>query len=227
VSVMPATAGYVRLADGSAAYCAPSAAPAERGLVLLPSMAGFTAGIEGWCRALASEQGWVVCAPELISEQPGLDMSARAACMPSIRDDDVLATLAAAADATGCAAVGLIGFCVGGMFALKAASLGRFDRIVSFYGMVRLPGDWKAPGQAEPLDLVRSGPGRVLAIFGERDEFVPVEDLAPLRAAGATAMTYPEAGHAFAHDVTHPNYRPYDAADAWRRAIDFLRGERA
>jgi carboxymethylenebutenolidase len=223
---MPAEAGHLRLADGTAVYWAPSPAPTDTGLVLLPSMAGFTAGMEGWCRALAAEQRWVVCAPEVICEDRGLDMSARAACMPSVRDDEVLAALTAAADATSCATVNLIGFCVGGMFALKAASLGRFARIVAFYGMVRLPDDWKVPGQAEPLDLVRSGADRVLGIFGEHDEFVPVDHVATLRATGAAVVTYPDAGHAFAHDVTHPNYRPYDAADAWRRAIHFLRETR-
>jgi dienelactone hydrolase len=225
--VNESTAQRIRLPNGTAAYLVRPPEPPRLGLVLLPSMAGFTPGIEGWCRALASEQGWAVCAPEVISELPGLDMAARAELMPSIRDDDVFAGLMQAADATGCAEVALIGFCVGGMFALKAAGLARFARIVSFYGMARLPEAWKGEDQAEPLDLACPHASRILAILGEQDEFVPVEDVAPLRAAGASVVTYADAGHAFAHDVTHPNYRPGDAADAWLRAIEFLREARS
>jgi hypothetical protein len=67
-------------------------------------------------------------------------------------DDDHLRDLVEAADATGCDRVGLIGFCMGGMYCFKAARSDRFDRIASFYGMIRLPEAWKGPGQGEPLD---------------------------------------------------------------------------
>ena len=35
--------------------------------------------------------------------------------------------------------VSVVGFCMGGMQALKAAASGRFDKAVAFYGMVRVP----------------------------------------------------------------------------------------
>jgi carboxymethylenebutenolidase len=33
---------------------------------------------------------------------------------------------------------------------------------------------------------------------------------------------YPDAGHAFENPNNQQGYRPEDAADAWRRTIDFL-----
>ena len=46
----------------------------------------------------------------------------------------------------------LIGFCMGGMYTLKAARSERFARLVAFYGMIRVPEDWRSPSQGEPLD---------------------------------------------------------------------------
>ena len=42
--------------------------------------------------------------------------------------------------------VSVLGFCMGGMYALKAAATDRFDRAVSFYGMVRVPERLEGPG---------------------------------------------------------------------------------
>ena len=39
---------------------------------------------------------------------------------------------------------------MGGMYALKSAAAGRFDRVVGFYGMIRVPDAWSGPGQGQP-----------------------------------------------------------------------------
>ncbi len=50
----------------------------------------------------------------------------------------------------GDAPIGLLGFCMGGMYAMKSLALGRFDSAVAFYGMVRVPEHWRAPANATP-----------------------------------------------------------------------------
>jgi dienelactone hydrolase len=114
---------------------------------------------------------------------------------------------------------------MGAMYALKAAGTGRFDRAVSFYGMIRLPAEWRGPGQGEPLDwLATPSETPVLAIVGGRDTFTSSEDVAALQDLGerVEVVTYPEAEHGFAHDPSRPTHRRDDTADAWRRVVQFL-----
>ena len=67
----------------------------------------------------------------------------------------------------------MLGFCMGGMYALKAAATGRFDRAVAFYGMIRVPEGWRGPTTlAEPLDTA-ADVCPTLAIFGGADPFTP------------------------------------------------------
>jgi carboxymethylenebutenolidase len=117
----------------------------------------------------------------------------------------------------------VIGFCQGGMFSLKAAADGRFDRAVSFYGMVRLPEGWTSPTMAEPLDVLAAGdPVPILLIAGTEDPYVPAADAADLEATGAEVVIYPGAEHGFVHDASRPTHRADDAADAWRRVAQLL-----
>ena len=140
-------------------------------------------------------------------------------------DDRLLGDAVAAADATGCEAVGLIGFCMGGMYALKASASGRFDRIAAFYGMIKVPEQWQGPGHREPLDyLVRRGDTQVMEIVGTVDNWTPDDHVAELEAAGVTVVRYEGADHGFVHDPSRPVHRPDDAADAWDRVLAFLDG---
>ena len=111
------------------------------------------------------------------------------------------------------------------MYVLKAAARGRFDRAVSFYGMIRVPEHWRSPGHGEPLELLATpGATPVLSIVGGLDAFTPAADVEAIDALDAvTVVRYPDADHGFVHDPARPTHRPDDAADAWRRAIAFLR----
>jgi dienelactone hydrolase len=145
------------------------------------------------------------------------------AAVPSLDDDRHLADLEAAADATGCDRVGLLGFCMGGMYCFKAARSDRFERIASFYGMIRLPENWVGPGQGEPLAHLAAGhPDRVLAIIGELDHYTRPDDVVALEASGVRVVRYPDAEHGFAHAPERPAHRPVDAADAFQRAHTWL-----
>jgi carboxymethylenebutenolidase len=204
------------------------------GLVLHPDIMGLRPLFDDLCRRLATH-GFAVCAPEPFARAP---VEVRAASGPGVRMEHVaqlddalqLGDLERAADYLvvhdDVRDVAVLGFCMGGMQALKAASGGRFDRAVSFYGMVRVPEAWVGPGTVRPLD----GAADVcptLAIFGGRDTFTPPADVEALRTAWAgrpdcEVVVYPEAEHGFVHAPERDAHRPDDAADAWRRVLRFL-----
>jgi dienelactone hydrolase len=214
----------ITLASGTPAELARPDGQAASGLVVIPDIHGLRPLFDELCARIAAEQHLVVCAAEPFPGQDlGTDVEARFAAVARLRDDDVLRDVSEAADATGCATVALIGFCMGGMYALKAAKLGRFSRIVSFYGMIRVPDNWRGEGHGEPLDAVRTpSASAVLAIIGGQDPYTPPADVAALELAGATVVRYPEADHGFVHDPARPTHRADDAADAWAEAWQFL-----
>jgi carboxymethylenebutenolidase len=219
----------VPLPSGTPAELAlPSGTPV-RGLVLAPDVMGLRPLFDEMCARLAHEQHWAVCAPEPFPGHEDFSLEQRFGFMPQVTDDQRLGDLVAAADLlqerTGVAPIGVLGFCMGGMYTLKAAGTGRFDRAVAFYGMLSVPQDWHGPGHGEPLDwLSKPSPTQVLAIVGGRDAMTPPEDVAALRALGdrVTIAFYPEAEHGFVHDPLRPAHRPDDAADAWAKALAFL-----
>lgn len=204
---------------------------APRGLVIVPDIWGLRDLYARMVDDLAERTGWSVVAVEPF---PGQDLGGaadptgfddRSAALRSIDDDRLLGDAVAAADLTGCEQVGLIGFCMGGMYALKASALDRFDRVAGFYGMIRVPEAWSGPGQGQPLDAVAArGDTGVMAIVGTVDAWTPTEDVDALEALGATVVRYEGADHGFVHDPDRPAHRPDDAADAWSRVLTFLAG---
>ena len=101
--------------------------------------------------------------------------------------------------------VGLIGFCMGGMYAMLGAATGRFARAVAFYGMIRVPEQWRTDDQVDPVDAVTSPDTcPVLAIIGTADRWTPAEDVDALDQAGVTVVRYDGADHGFAHDARGP-----------------------
>jgi dienelactone hydrolase len=199
---------------------------ADTGLVVTPDIFGLRPLFDDMASRLAGEWGMSVC---VVEPFPGLDLGddvdPRFAAVPGLDDDAHLRDLHEGADATGCSRVVLMGFCMGGMYCFNSARSDRFERIASFYGMIRLPETWRGPGHREPLDHLAAGhPDRVLAIIGDLDPYTPPADVEALAATGATVVRYPEAEHGFAHAPERPSHRPDDAADAFARAHDWLAG---
>jgi dienelactone hydrolase len=205
----------------------PSGAPAELavplggrepslGVALCPDIMGLRPLFDDLCARLAADHGWAVCAVEPFAGREDLSLDAR---LNGPLREHLVDDLLAAADVTGCPRTAVLGFCMGGLVALGAAGLGRFDRAVSFYGMIRVPEPWRGGDVVEPLEaLAEPEASRTLA-----------DDVEELRALGdvVEVVVYPEAEHGFVHDPARPAHRPDDAADAWRRVVAFLATEPA
>jgi carboxymethylenebutenolidase len=204
------------------------------GIVLHPDIMGIRPLFDDLCRRLATH-GFAVCSPEPFARAPAdvrgvEEPSARMAHLPKLDDDLQLEDLELAADRLviddDVSEVAVMGFCMGGMQALKAAATGRFDRAVAFYGMIRLPENWQGGGIREPL-VTASEVCPTLAIFGSVDPYTPSSDVEALRSAWAgrtdcEIVVFEGADHGFVHAPERPVHRAEDAADAWNRVLRFL-----
>jgi dienelactone hydrolase len=206
----------------------------DAGVVVHPDLMGVRDLFDDLCRRLATYGFAVACAEPFAHFPPevrGGDPTVRMAHMNEMDDDVHLGDLAGAAEFLrendGVERVMIVGFCMGGMYTLKAAATGVFDRAVAFYGMLRVPEDWKGSHQRDALDTAAQV-CPTLAIFGGKDPWVPLDDVEALRAAwrdrdDCEIVVYPDADHGFVHGIERPAHRPDDAADAWGRALTFLR----
>ena len=216
----------ITLPSGTTAELDNSVTDPVMGVVVTPDIFGLRPLFDEFVARIARE--WHVAAIA-VDPFPGRDLPAevepRFAAMSQVDDEVHLRDLEEAAAVLGCERVGLIGFCMGGMYCHKSARSDRFARIASFYGMIHVPAGWVGPKQGEPLHMLRSGhANRVLAIIGGRDPYTPADQVEELRATGVTVVSYPDAEHGFAHDAKRPAHRADDAADAFARAKAWLLG---
>jgi carboxymethylenebutenolidase len=136
---------------------------------------------------------------------------------------DATAALEVLRERTRARGVTTVGFCMGGFQSfLAGADLDGLAAVVGFYGV--LDGSrWGIPGPLERAEEIRCP---VLALFGEADQVIPVEQVQQfetrLREAGIEheIHVYPGAPHSF-FDRRYEEYT--DASeDAWRRTLGFL-----
>ena len=220
--------------DPVAAFHARPDGMPSRGLVIHPDIGGVRPLFEDLARRLASHGIAVMCpepfARALASGVDLSDLDRRMAQVGLLDDESQIGDLELAADYLvvhdDVSEVAVLGFCMGGMYALKAAATERFDRAVAFYGMIRVPEGWRHPELAEPL-ATASAVCPTLAIFGDADPYTPAADIDALRAAWSgrddcDIVIYAGAEHGFAHDADRPSHRAEDAADAWNRTLAFL-----
>jgi carboxymethylenebutenolidase len=205
------------------------------GVVLHPDMVGLRPLFEDMARRLATN-GLAVCAIEQFAGQPEsvrASVEQRIAHVKDLDDGEQMEMLSAAADLLviedDVPRVSVLGFCMGGHYVFKAASGGRFDAAVAFYGMLRTPEAWTGAGhRVEPL-AVAGEMCPTLAIFGTNDPWTPEADIEALRAAWAgrsdcEIITVEGGEHGFVHDPERPVHRPDDAATCWQRALAWVRG---
>lgn len=211
----------ITLPSGTPAEIARADNNNEIGIALHPDIMGLRPLFDDHVARLASE-GFTTCAIEPWPGQEDVPLEKRMEM--SVDLDRVLGDLHAAADATECERVCVLGFCMGGMETFRAAGTGRFHRAVAFYGMIVPPDAWRVPGR-DPLDMLQKPDAcRTLAILGGKDPYTPPDDIAKLRElSNVETVVYPEAEHGFAHAPERPSHRADDASDAWRRTLDFFR----
>ena len=211
----------------------PSGTPVEtatsdnpsRGVVVVPDIMGLRPLFDDMVVRLARDYEWSVAAVEPFPGRESMTLEDRMGAMAGLNDDRQVDDLLAAADLLGAERVAVLGFCMGGMYTMKAAATGRFDKAAPFYGMIRVPEAWRGPGQRDAIDILHASPGsaeRVLAIIGTADPYTPAGDVDDLEKAGATVVRYEGAEHGFVHDASRPAHRADDASDAWRRVADWF-----
>jgi carboxymethylenebutenolidase len=229
---------FDREGDSIRGYAArPEGAGPFPGLVLIPDVRGLSEHYRDVARRFAAE-GFFTLAIDLYSREgaPHLpDMEAVFRWLRELPDPRVLADLDGAVRCLAARAdvradrVGITGFCMGGQYALLAAC--RVDGLaacVSWYGMLRYA-EKTAAKPASPLELAPRLRCPYLGLFGAEDAIIPLADVEELRAILDRAHKphaihiYQGAGHAFFNDTRPDSYRPDAAADAWPRALRFLR----
>jgi len=121
----------------------------------------------------------------------------------------------------------VLGFCLGGSFALVLAAQRDDLAVVSYYGFpegVPAPVRVAAP---RPIDLAADMSGPILAFWGEED-YIGTDVMGrfgdALAAVGADyeAHIYPLAGHAFLQGLVEDRADSAAAADSWERTLAFL-----
>lgn len=230
--------GFVRDGDevrGVAVFA--ESAEARPAVIVVPDVHGiadlYLRIAERFARA-----GFVAFVIDLYSREgrPTLaDMDAVFAWIDGLDDRRVLADISAAVPyverlpAVDGKPVGIVGFCLGGQYAIQAAcSEVPVAAAVSFYGMLRYA-QRKPHKPASPLDLAPRLGCPYLGLFGAQDALIPEADVnefaAILEREGKRfeIHSYPEAGHAFCNDTRAEAYRPAAAEDALGRAEAFFR----
>jgi carboxymethylenebutenolidase len=204
------------------------AAP-QRGVVVIHEIFGRQPEIDAVVERFA-DRGYAAVAPELLRSGPHLVCLVRAfraiARGEGPQIDQILATRKWLCEKTGLTLpqIGIIGFCMGGGFALAA---GRgWGAVSTNYGDI--PGDDALAGLG-PVIGCYGGRDRLFGKHGEKLE-------AKLRPLGipVETHTFPEAGHAFLTNGHHPiasaisrpffhvEWNPVIAEQAWSRIFTFF-----
>ena len=216
---------------------------ARGGVVVVHDVWGLSDHTRDICRRLAGE-GFAALGVDLYRREQSVEIGDPGAWIRALSDPQVLsdvgeaAAVLAAHPAVGGGRVGVVGFCMGGMYALMAGcGVPGVSAVVPFYGMLSHDhGMLHDPAGADParkprspLDAARELACPLLAFFGADDPFIPVADVRELeqrlakRGAAAEVVLVEGAGHAFMNDTRPDAYREAAAADAWARMTAFLR----
>jgi carboxymethylenebutenolidase len=184
-------------------------------------------GLNDWVKEQASkfaDQGYLALAVDLyrgkVADNPDLAHE----LMRGVPEDRASRDLRAAFDYLAAQPnvkkdrIGSIGWCMGGGYSLRVAILEpTLAADVINYG----------PLITDPAELKKIN-APILGSFGGQDRGITPDDVKKFQQAltqlgkKADIKIYPDAGHAFENPNNKQGYRPDDAADAWKRTLDFL-----
>jgi carboxymethylenebutenolidase len=199
-------------------YLAEPPGPARAGVLVVHDWYGRLPHVRAVCDELAAA-GLVALAPDLYGGRTAADPEQAEALANALdraavpgRLDEALKMLRAR---VGGGPAGVLGWSLGGMFALDRATTGNVNAAAIYYAFL----------EEDDAALLRCP---VLLHRAETDEFDPPEYYeqfeAALRAAGTQVEvhTWPGTEHSFANrDV--PLHTPEQAAEAWSITVGFLR----
>jgi carboxymethylenebutenolidase len=206
------------MTDSEGAYLAEPSQPARAGVLVVHDWYGLLPHVRAACDELAAA-GLVAVAPDLYGGRTTTDPAQAEALMEGMdrdaaraRLDEAVATLRERADG---GPMGVLGWSLGGMYALGQATTGAMDAAAVYYAAL----------DEDEAAALRCP---VLLHLAETDEFDPPEFydrfVAGLRAAGTDVEvhTWPGTEHSFANgDVAL--HVPQAAAQAWSITVAFLR----
>jgi len=205
-------------------------------------------GVNHHVRSIADRvaaEGYVVLAPEIFHRTaPGLELKYNEAGiaegfghMNKLTASDAIVDASAAITylkgrrEVGGRGIGMMGFCFGGHLTYLMACELPIAAAASFYGGGIAVG---APGNDGPPTVERTPKikGRILCLFGEKDGYIPAEQVTKIKGALATAnvrhevVVYPGVGHGFFCDE-RADFDATSADDAWRRVTSLFKSELA
>ena len=219
---------HLKAADGFSvpAYLALPAGKAKAAIVVLQEIFGVNSHIQAVTDRFAA-QGYLAIAPAMFERvtpgvnlgyQPddmtaGMGLKAAATDLPSPGVmQDIQAAIDYAAQQSG-GKVGVIGFCWGGLLSWQAAcTLSGISAAAPYYG----------GGMTVPSEVARQPKCPVMAHFGDKDHYIPMDGVHAFAAAhpGVTVHTY-AADHGFNCDQ-RGSYNEAAATLARSRALAFF-----
>jgi carboxymethylenebutenolidase len=207
--------------DGTAlqGFLDDSAGPGAPAVIVIHEWWGLNEQVRDVARRLAAD-GFCAFAVDLYRGTLAKDAAQAAALMGALDAQRVLADLHAAVQALlplASGRVGVMGFCMGGAYALAtAAHESAVKAVVAYYGIPK----------PEVADVSRIK-AKVLGHYASRDRSVSPERVdaleRTLQKAQVTATLHRyEADHAFANEKRPEVYAPEAADLAWKRTLAFL-----
>lgn len=239
--------GFVQTRETELGYFAHPDEGVHPGLVMIHDVWSLSDHYKDLARRLA-DRGFGVLALDVYRREPSLEIEDPGAWMRALNDPQVESDIAEAVrflkaqPATEKRAVGALGFCMGGMYALLAGCGVRgIAAVAPFYGLLSHEhgllfsesGLDPVAKPRSPLQAVRELSCPALAFFGAEDDFIPLSDVEELKRNAAhsgqalEAVVYPGAGHAFMNETRPEAYRPEAAREAWERMTQFFQGHLA
>ena len=195
-------------------------------VVVIQEWWGLNDHIRDIARRFASE-GYVALAPDLYSR---LGYKVTSDPNEAAKLMNALSSQAALRDLNGAVsylkhqpfveppAIGAVGFCMGGTFALMMATHNSdLKAAVVFYGKV------------PPIETLEYLLCPILCHYGAQDGWVTSQEVERLRQGlsqfgkPGEVIVYPDAQHAFFNNTRPEVYRKQEAEEAWRRTLAFLR----
>jgi carboxymethylenebutenolidase len=202
------------------AYVARPPGDVAAGVILVQEYWGVNEHIRDLAGRFANE-GYLCVAPDLYRGRVAADKDEASALMQALRTEDGMETIRKAIDAATetyqVDRFAIVGFCMGGTFALRAAcEISELKAAAPFYGDI--------PEE----NILRQLKVPTLFIAGERDAWI---NPAKVNSLKETAKKYNlpvevvsyDADHAFFNDTRAQVYDAEAAEDAWSRVLEHFR----